>query len=100
MKPSDLRCSVLLGMQRALLGCIGPAVRKIMCQWNEREVLARVIFEGEISEVDADAISEAETEMMADFPNHTVSFKLQRCDRPANITQRNDEHTVFSRREL
>ena len=99
MKPSDLRVSVLLGMQRALLGCIGPAVRKIMCRWNEREVLARVVFDGEKGKVDAEAMSEAETEMMADFPNHTVSLKLERCDSPAKITQSRDEQTVFSRLE-
>lgn len=99
MKPSDLRVSVLLGMQRALLGCVGPAVRKIMCQWNEHEIQVRVVFGGEIGEDDADAMSEAETEMMADFPSHAVSFKLERCDNPEKISLSKDEHTVFSRLE-
>ena len=99
MQSSDMRVLALLGMQRALLGCIGPAVRKIMCQWNDREVLARVVFDGAISDVDAEAMSEAETEMMADFPHHSVSFKLERCDCPGKITHSHGEHTVFSRLE-
>jgi hypothetical protein len=91
MTSTDLRVSVLLSAQRALLGSIGTAVRKIMCHWTEHEIQVRVVFGSEIAEEDAEAMSDAETEMMADFPRHKVSFKLERCDSPKKIKQCTDE---------
>lgn len=95
-----MRVHVLLSVQRALLGHIGTAVRAIMCRWAEDEIHVRAVFDGEISDDDAEAISEAETEVIADFPSRTaVCFKLERCDHPASIKQNADEEVVFRRME-
>ena len=99
MKANDLRVSVLLGMQIALLGCIGCGVRKVLCRWNEHEIKARAIFDGEISEEDAEAILEAETEMMSSFPHHDVSLTCERCDAPQVIPREDHEYAVFARLE-
>jgi hypothetical protein len=100
MTETDMRVRVLLSVQRALLGHIGTAVRAIMCQWNEDKIHVRAIFDGEISDDDAEAISEAETEVFADFPSRTsVCFKLERCDRPLSIKHNADEVMVFKRLE-
>lgn len=99
MKSNDLRVSVLLGMQIALLGCIGCGVRKVLCQWDEHEIKGRVIFDGEIREEDAEAILEAETEMMASFPHHDVSLTCERCDVPQVIPRGDNEYAVFARLE-
>lgn len=100
MTSTDTRARVLLSMQRALLGHIGSAVRAVICRWTEDEIRVRVVFDGQISEDDAEAISEAETEVIADFPSQTaVCFKLERCDRPAPIKHDDDEQAVFRRRE-
>lgn len=101
MASTETRVRVLLSTQRALLGHIGTAVRKITCRWTEDEIHVRVVFDGEISEDDAEAISEAQTEVMADFPSYTVvCFKLERCDHPAPFQYQDDEVAVFRRLEL
>ena len=99
MKVNDLRASVLLGMQVALLGCIGCGVRKILCRWDDREIKARAIFDGEIHEEDVEAMLEAETEIMASFPNHEVSITCERCDAPLVIPRGDGEYAVFARLE-
>lgn len=97
---SDLRGRVLLSVQRALLGHIGIAVRAITCRWTQDEIVVRAIFEGDASEDDIEAISVAETEVMADFPSRVaVCFKIERCDYPAAIPEREGELAVFRRLE-
>jgi hypothetical protein len=100
MISTEIRVRVLLSVQRALLGHIGTAVRAIMCRWTEDEIHVRAVFDGEISDDDAEAISEAETEVIADFPSQTaVCFKLERRDRPASIAHEAYEEVVFRRLE-
>lgn len=90
----------MLSTQRALLGHIGPAVRRILCRWTESEIHVRIVFDGEISEIDAEAMSDAETEVFADFPPRiAVFFRLERCDSPAHVKHDNDEVAVFQRLE-
>lgn len=38
MQANNLRVAVLLTIQAALLGAIGPDVRKILCRWNVSEI--------------------------------------------------------------
>lgn len=99
MKANDLRASVLLAMQVALLGCIGRGVRKILCRWDDSEIRARAIFDGEIREEDAEAMLEAETEIMASFPHHNVSITCERCDAPLVILRTDGEYSVYARLE-
>ncbi len=100
MKSTEMRVKVLLITQRALLGHIGPAVRRIFCRWTESEIHVRVVLDGEISGIDAEAMSVAETEVIADFPPRTaVFFRLERCDIPARVKHDNDEVAVFQRLE-
>jgi len=101
MTSTDMRARVLLSVQRALLGQIGAAVRAIMCRWTENEIYVRVVLDGEISDRDAEAISEAETEVIADFPSQVVvCFKLERHDYPTLIKYEIDEVAVFRRMEM
>lgn len=100
MTSTAMRVSVLLSARRALLGHIGTAVRAIACRWTEHDIQVRVVFDGAIADADAEAMSAAETEMMADFPPRTtVCFRLERCDRPARIRYDEGEVPVFCRME-
>jgi hypothetical protein len=99
MNGNDLRVSVLLGIQVALLGHISSRVRRVLCRWDDQEIRARAIFDGNVTEEDAEAISEAETEMMANFPHHVVSIAFERCDAPNAIIQIEGECAVYSRFE-
>ena len=99
MQDNDLRRSVLLTMQVALLGAVGPDVRKILCRWNASEIRVRAVFDGPIHEDDAEAMNEVETEMMASFPGHDISVVCERHDAPLEIPRRDDEQAVFARLE-
>ena len=100
MTSTDMRVRALLSVQRALLGHIGTAVRAIMCRWTKDEIHVRAVFDGEINGDNAEAIFEAETEVIADFPSQVaVCFKLERRDYPALIRLDIDEVAVFRRME-
>lgn len=99
MQDSDLRVSVLLTMQIALLGAVGPNVRKILCRWNASEIMVRAVFDGPIREDDAEVMLEVETEIMASFPGHDISLVCERHDAPQPIPRRDDEQAVFARLE-
>lgn len=100
MTSTDMRVRTLLSAQKAFLGHIGTAVRAIMCRWTEEEIYVRVVFDGEISDKDTEAISEAETEVIADFPSQiAVCFRLERLDYPASIKNGTDEQAIFRRLE-
>lgn len=81
MKENDLRATVLLGVQVALLGCIGLGIRKVLCRWNDSEIRVRAIFDGEIREEDAEAMLEAETENHGQFspPRCVDNLLAVRC---------------------
>jgi hypothetical protein len=99
MQDNDLRVAVLLTMQVALLGAIGPHVREVLCRWNASEIRIRAVFDGPIPEDDAEAMSVVETEMMASFTGHDISLVCERCDTSQPVLRYNDEHTVFARLE-
>lgn len=100
MTSTDMRVRMLLSMQRALLGQVGPAVRAIACRWTDESIHVRVVVDGAIGDADAEAMSEAETEVMADFPSRiTVRFRLERRDHPAPVGHENGELRVFHRLE-
>jgi len=96
---NDVRTAVLLSIQRALLGNLGTHVRLVTCQWSKHDIKVRAVFDGEIPEDEADAMSVAETEMMADFPDYDVSLTFERCDTPHDIPRKADEYAVFRRFE-
>ena len=99
MQDNDLRIGVLLTMQVALLGAIGPHVRKVLCRWNARDIRIRAVFDGPIHEDEADAMLVVETEMLASFIGHDISLVCERCDTPQPVLSCDDEHTVFARLE-
>ena len=99
MQANDLRVAVLLTIQAALLGAIGPDVRKILCRWNVSEIRVRAVFDDPISEDDAELMSVVETEIMAGFPSHDISLVCERHDAPQPIPGRDDERAVFARLE-
>ena len=96
---NDMRIAVLLSMQRALLGNLGTRVRLVTCRWSKQDIKIRAIFDGEILDDEAAAMSAAETEVMADFPDHDVSLTFERCNAPQNIPREADEYAVFRRFE-
>ncbi len=92
------RAEVLLSIQRALLGEVTPAMRAVTVQFDEGSVRILFYFDGDFSDVDREAASRVETEVMADMSDpSSVSSACRRIDPPSRIE---DAGTwVFARNE-
>lgn len=80
----DLRVSVLLAAQRALWDLVTPNLRGVALLITPVRVEARFIFEGEVSDVDEENVSEAETELMADVPPEVEVVALAEAVSPTS----------------
>jgi hypothetical protein len=96
MSSDDLRVRVLLAMQVALLGTVGPNMRAVLVSWSESDIRIRVIFDSPIAASDEAVVSEIETEMMSHFPDHGVSAKAE-VSSSAHINAAEGEAFVFLR---
>jgi hypothetical protein len=99
MQDNDFRISVLLTMQVALFGAVGPHVRKVLCRWTVSEIVIRAIFDGRIREEDTESMFVVETEMMASFLNHDISLVCKPLDALQPVPKGDDELAVFARLE-
>ena len=99
MSDVSLRVSVLLSVQRALLGAIGPSVRAVLCCWTTASINVRVVFDGPISEHDLETMSIVETEVISDFPDCDVRVLCVRIDQVRPIELDASEVVVFRRQE-
>lgn len=92
------RVAVLLSLQRALLGEIGPNLRAVTVRYAETSLHFEAYFDGEIRDEDRESMSLVETEVMAEFPaSHAVSHDALRLDAPAQIPK--DRIWVYHRKE-
>ncbi len=94
-----LRTRVLLSVQRALLGEISSAVRHVGVTFDEAEIRLRWVFDGPVSEADAESASCVETEVIADMPDHRVVTETVRHDAPKSLAEVRLGESVFARRE-
>jgi hypothetical protein len=87
-----------LSAQRALLGEVPAALRAVLLSVEKSSIKARCYFDGPIDPEDAESMSCAETEMMADYaPEVEVRFECIRRDAPEPITD--PGVWVYARRE-
>ncbi len=99
---NDFRIRVLLSANRALLCEVFPALRQVNVEWSDKHIKLWAYIDGEIQDEDAESISCAETEIMADFaPEIEVTSEVVRCDFPERIPQDYafDCEAIYSRRE-
>lgn len=99
MTGTDMRrCEVLLSLQRALLGEVGPSLRAVTVNYAESSLHFEAFFDGAITDENREAMSLVETEVMADFPStHTITHEVTRLDAPALIPK--DRTWVYYRKE-
>lgn len=91
-------CEVLLSLQRALLGAVGVRLRAVTVGYAETSVHFDAYFDGAVDEDDREAMSQVETEVMADFPSsHSVTHTVIRLDAPEPIPK--DCTWVYFRKE-
>jgi hypothetical protein len=104
--PDALRGSVLLSVQRALLGEITPNMRAISVSWSPREILIRVYIDGPIPRgLQDDFEAGMAAQVVADFvyPDQgdpaVLPCEFIRVDAPQRVPHRDGEVFVFKRRE-
>ncbi len=96
--PSVNRESVLLSLQRALVGEVFPALRAVTVEWSESAVKFIAYVDGELEEADSDSLSSVAAEVSADFPPSVeVDYEIVRRDGSAAI--QDGRLRVFRRRE-
>lgn len=92
------RASVLLSLQRALVGEVFSALRAVTVEWSDTRVKFWAYIDGPLSEEDAESLSCISAEVAADFWSGVdIDYEAVRLDFPNRIQ---DERTrVFRRRE-
>jgi hypothetical protein len=93
------RTSVLLAVQRALLGAIGPNLRGVTVGWSEGEVRVRCLYSGPITGVDRESMNEVEAQLLGDFPEDHIEVALELYDEPSVLAERTLDTWVYCRRE-
>ena len=92
---TELRISLLLSLQRALLDAVPPSLRSVTCDWERTEIRLQFLFDGEISEDDEETARIAGTEVIADFPSPWT----ERYDYPADLRRRALPLWAYARKE-
>jgi hypothetical protein len=81
MNDLSFRASLLLSVQRALLGEVSPALRGVTVGWHDHVIQLRSYFDGPISDEDRESLSCVATEVIADFPEPwTIEEEVIRRD--------------------
>jgi hypothetical protein len=96
----ELRPLTLLSLQQALLGMIVPELRSVEFWIEDRRVRAVFAYDGEVSEEHAEAVSEIETLVRADLPDHVeVRFEAISVPRSRAVGIVRDSAYAYLRRE-
>ena len=92
----ELRKSLLLSAQGALLGAVPATLRAVSLDVEEQTIVFRAVFEPGASEDDRELVSVAATEVIADFPAPWMIredfVELPLAERPTHLPLR-----VFAR---
>ncbi len=81
------RSSVLLSVQRALLGAVPSGLRGVACGWNETQITLRFIFDGPIDPDREQDMNVVGTEVIADFDAPaTIDEQVIRVDSPKSLS--------------
>jgi hypothetical protein len=92
---NDRKSVVLIALQQALLGEVGPTIRLVTVNFDETSVHFDVYYDGEITAEDRESMSQVETELLALFPEtHSTTHQLHRIDFPG-ILPKNSTWAYF-----
>jgi hypothetical protein len=100
LKVDTRRTSVLLSIQRALLGEVRPTLRCVTVGWDSDSIRILCYFDGEISEDDRESMECVLTEVIASFPpseGDRIQLDCVRRDAPGPIDFL--KSTVYRRHE-
>jgi hypothetical protein len=96
----DVRARLLLSVQMALVGAVPPALRAVLCSWEEHKIGLRFVFDGQIDPDDSEDMSVVGAEVIADFHSPwIINDQVERLDAPAKIVASPTEIWAYGRRE-
>lgn len=88
---------ILLSIRAALdLWGVCPSIRRVSIGWDEHSIDIYFIYDGVISDDDAEVSECAATEVLANFPDESVRTHHIRCDSPNPIPSLGSE-IVFAK---
>lgn len=77
--------TLLLEIQRALLGIVTSNLRMVTAEGNEEEIHLIFYYHGDISEREKEMAEVASAEIISGFSNQTLNLELIRLDAPAKM---------------
>jgi hypothetical protein len=98
-KNVELRRSLLLAVQIALLGEISAVIRGVTLGWTSSEIVLRAIVDGLLDEDDQESMECVASEVLAAFPEHQVAVDVVRVDAPEPVKPYCLTAWVFMRKE-
>lgn len=78
----QLRVTVLLSLQRALLGMVTPDLRAVEVEVKGRRVYGRFMYDGAVTDEHRELVDEIETLLIADLEDD-VSAQLEALSAPS-----------------
>ena len=83
---NERKCEVLVAMQQALLGAVSSRLRAVTVTFTDTSLQFICYYDQQITDLDKEAISEVETELIAYFPDaHDISYEIVQLDFPKQI---------------
>jgi hypothetical protein len=99
MENFNLRATLLLTMQSALLREITPNIRGITCGWDESKIMINFYFDGEFTEEEQESMECVATEVIASIPKLKIDIECKRIDFPETLTTYKLSDWVYLRKE-
>jgi len=94
------RASLILSVNRALWGEVGPNLRAVTAGSDGKTIRLRFFIDGEPSERDRESAGRVGAEVIADFPTcDLVEEEVVRINAPERIPWDDQWLTIFERRE-
>jgi hypothetical protein len=95
-----MRESLLLEIQRALLGVVPASLRAVTCGWSDKQIILRFIFDGAFDEEDKESMQFVGTEVIAGFPEYDkVTEEIIRVDYPNDLRSYSLQAYAYLRKE-
>ena len=79
------RVTLLLEIQRAILGRVTPNLRMVTADGNEDEIHLIFYYNDEISEEENEMAEDASTEIISGFSNQTLNLEIIRLASPKKM---------------
>ena len=84
---TELRREVLIAFQTALLGMVTPNLRGVSVNWDNWRIAGLFVYEGQISELEKEIMSDVEGEVISHFSRHTIDLLARESDAIVNLEQ-------------